>query len=45
MWFGIDDDKNLLSNTLKNEIIPYCIEQGLLFDLETKNNKIKKKNK
>jgi len=30
MWFGADDDRNLLSNTLKNEIIPYCIENGLI---------------
>lgn len=30
MWFGIDDDRNLLSNTLKNEIIPYCIEKKLI---------------
>lgn len=32
MWFGIDDDINLLSNTLKNEVVPYCIEQGLIFN-------------
>ena len=30
MWFGADDDKNILSNTLKNEIIPYCIKKGLI---------------
>jgi len=30
MWFGIDDDKNILSNTLKNEIIPYATKRGLL---------------
>lgn len=30
MWFGADDDRNLLSNTLKNEIVPYCIEKGLI---------------
>lgn len=30
MWFGINDDRNLLSNTLKNEIIPYCIEKKLI---------------
>ena len=30
MWFGPNDDRNLLSNTLKNEIIPYCIKQGLI---------------
>lgn len=30
MWFGVDDDLNLLSNTLKNEVIPYCIENKLI---------------
>ena len=30
MWFGVNDDKNLLSNTLKNEILPYCIKNGLI---------------
>ena len=30
MWFGVDDDRNILSNTLKNEIVPYCIEKGLI---------------
>ena len=30
MWFGIDDDRSILSNTLKNEIIPYCIEHKLI---------------
>ena len=30
MWFGIDDDINLLSNTLKNEVVPYCILKGLM---------------
>ena len=34
MWFGIDDDKNLLSNTLKNEVVPYCIQEGLIYNLE-----------
>lgn len=42
MWFGINDDINLLSNTLKNEVVPYCIEQGLIFDLENKNIKKRK---
>jgi len=32
MWFGENDDRNLLSNTLKNEIIPYCIKKGLIKD-------------
>ena len=31
MWFGIDDDTNLLSNTLKNEVIPYCIQERLIY--------------
>lgn len=30
MWFGASDDRNILSNTLKNEIIPYCIKNGLI---------------
>ena len=30
MWFGANDDKNLLSNTLKNEILPYCIKNKLI---------------
>ena len=29
MWFG-SNDRKLLSNTLKNEIIPYCIKNGLI---------------
>ena len=31
MWFGINDDYKLLSNTLKNEIIPYAIKNGLIY--------------
>lgn len=30
MWFGIDDDRSILSNTLRNEIIPYCIKNKLI---------------
>lgn len=30
MWFSRNDDINILSNTLKNEIIPYAIENGLI---------------
>ena len=30
MWFSRNDDINLLSNTLKNEIIPYAIENELI---------------
>lgn len=32
MWFGADDDRNILSNTLKNEIVPYCIKNGLIVE-------------
>lgn len=39
MWFGIDDDINLLSNTLKNEVVPYCIEQGLIKNIEYSHSK------
>ncbi|MDD3304221.1 MAG: NUDIX domain-containing protein [Clostridia bacterium] len=31
MWFGIEDDIHLLSNTLKNEIIPYATKHKLLY--------------
>ena len=30
MWFGEQDDINILSNTLKHEIVPFCIENGLI---------------
>lgn len=30
MWFGSNDDYNLLSNTLKNEILPYAIKNKLI---------------
>ena len=30
MWFGKNDDRNILSNTLKNEVIPYCIDNNLI---------------
>jgi len=36
MWFGVDDT-SILSNTLKNKIIPYALEQGLIY----KNKKSK----
>ena len=32
MWFGADDDRNILSNTLKNEIVPYCIKKELIVE-------------
>ncbi len=41
MWFGIDDDINLLSNTLKNEVVPYCISNNLI--KETKHMSLNKK--
>ena len=31
MWIGKEDDTTVLSNTLKNEIIPYCIENNLIY--------------
>ena len=31
MWFGIGDDTSILSNTLKNEIIPYVIKNKFIF--------------
>lgn len=31
MWFGINDDKKLLSYALRNVIIPYCIENKLIY--------------
>jgi len=30
IWYWEDDDRNILSNTLKNEVIPYCIENNLI---------------
>lgn len=32
MWFSINDDTNLLSNTLKNEVVPYCINNNLIYE-------------
>ena len=31
MWIGAEDDPSVLSNTLKNEILPYCKENGLIY--------------
>ncbi len=31
MWFGHDDDTSILSNTLKNEVVPYCKEKKLIY--------------
>lgn len=30
-YFGVNDDFNLLSNSLRNKVIPYCIEQKLMY--------------
>lgn len=30
MWFGAEDDFSILSNTLKNEIVPTCIKEGYM---------------
>lgn len=30
MWFGKDDNQDILSNTLKNEVIPYCLKKELI---------------
>ena len=32
MWFGVNDDQGILSNTLKNKILPYALEQKLIFE-------------
>lgn len=37
-WFGFDDDVNILSNSLKNVVVPYAKENGLIV-----NNKIIKR--
>ena len=34
MWFGENDDINLLSNTLKHEVIPFCIENNLIYNVK-----------
>jgi 8-oxo-dGTP pyrophosphatase MutT (NUDIX family) len=30
MWYGRDDDRAILSNSLKNEVIPYCVKNDLI---------------
>lgn len=32
MWFKIDDDMSILSNTLKHKVVPYCIENKLIYE-------------
>lgn len=39
MWFGLSDDISILSNTLKNEVVPYCIQKGLIYNLEIDSKK------
>jgi len=29
-WYNSECDKEILSNTLKNEVVPYCIENNLI---------------
>ena len=30
LWFDSSMDKDILSNTLKNEVVPYCLEKKLI---------------
>ena len=30
MWYGRNDTRDILSNTLKNEVVPYCIKNDLI---------------
>ena len=39
MWFGTNDDMNRLANTLKNEVVPYCIQEGLIYNLDINSKK------
>lgn len=38
MWFGVDDEINILSNTLKHEVVPFCIKNGLIYNHEIKRH-------
>lgn len=29
-WYGINDSEDILSNTLKNEVVPYCLKNKLI---------------
>lgn len=29
-WYDSNDGKEILSNTLKNEVVPYCLKRGLI---------------
>ena len=30
LWYDSSNDTDILSNTLKNEVVPYCIKEGLI---------------
>ena len=30
MWYSSQEGTNILSNTLKNEVVPYCLKKGLI---------------
>ena len=30
LWYDTDMDNNILSNTLKNEVVPYCKKNNLI---------------
>ena len=32
MWFSINDDVNLLSKNVKNEVVLYCINNNLIYE-------------
>ena len=29
-WYDSNDGEEILSNTLKNEVVPYCLKKGLI---------------
>ena len=29
-WYSTKDGYDILSNTLKNEVVPYCLKKGLI---------------
>lgn len=29
-WYDSREEKDILSNTLKNEVVPYCLKEGLI---------------
>lgn len=29
-WYSLEDGTDILSNTLKNEVVPYCLKNGLI---------------